>query len=298
MKRLVVAAMLFTAASALFGFGQRESGDFRYDQVTRLEVEADTFAVEIRATRGRQIEMTVENYPDSYTVYHSMTGSTVEVWVERDFSLFSPPHRGKLVFNVPADVDLSLEASTGDVFATGLAGGDVRIETSTGSISVEELTDGAYLRATTGRIDLRRSAGRFTVRSSTGPISIVDVDGDLEVSSSTGSQSYEQIEGDIDARSTTGRIELDDTTGRVKLHSSTGRQTGEDVQLTGDSSFESTTGSIEIDLVNDLAALEFDLRSTTGSLQVGNDRSQRRLFLGGTGYSVLGSTSTGSQRFF
>jgi hypothetical protein len=280
MRRFFVVTVLLAVSVVGFAVGQRESGDFRYDRVAGLEVDAGTFAVEVRASRGRHVAMEVENYPSDYTVYHSTSGSSVRVWVERDFPLFSRPHRGKLVFTVPADIDLTIDNSTGSVFASGLGGGDVRIETSTGAVTAEELSSGAHLATTTGRIDLRRSAGDFTVRSTTGSISITDVEGDLDVDS------------------TTGRIELVDVIGRLQLRTSTGRQVGTSVQLTDDSSFNSTTGSIEIDLVNDLDSLEFDLTSTTGSLRVGTDRSQRRLFLGGTGLTVSGTTSTGSQHFF
>ncbi len=298
MKRLVIAAVLLITASSLFGFGERESGEFQYSGMNALEVEAETFAVEIRATRGRRVEMEVENAPNSYTVYHSTENGAVRVWVERTFSLFSRPHRGRLVFLVPADMALTLDTSTGEVYATGITTDSVSIETSTGSVLVEEFTRGASVRSTTGGIDIRRSEGDFTVRSTTGSIAITSVDGDLEVNSSTGSQRYEEITGDIDARSTTGRIELSDTEGRLRLRTSTGRQVGADVRLTGDSSFDSTTGSIEMDLENDVHALEFDLSSTTGSLRVGADRSQRELFLSGTGHTVTGSTSTGSQHYF
>lgn len=298
MKRLGIAAVLMITTVSLFAFGQRESGEFGYAGMTALEVEAETFAVEVRPTGGRRVEMQVENAPNSYTVYHSAEGDTVRVWVERTFSLFSRPHRGRLVFLVPADIDLSVDTSTGEIYATGLTGGEVAVETSTGSILVEEFGDGASVRSTTGSIDIRRCEGVYTVRSTTGRIALTSVEGDLEVASSTGSQRYEQIVGDIDARSTTGRIELSDTEGRLRLRTSTGRQIGTDVLLTGDSAFDSTTGDIEMDLANDVDSLEFDLSSTTGSLRVGSDRSQRELFLSGTGYTITGSTSTGSQHYF
>jgi lia operon protein LiaG len=298
MKRLVVAAVLLITAISLFAFGQRESGDFGYAGTTALEVEAETFAVEIRATRTRRVEMQVENAPNGYTVYHSTDDGAVRVWVERTFSLFSRPHRGRLVFIVPSDIDVSVDTSTGEVYAAGLTGDAVAIETSTGSVLVEGFTNGARVRSTTGSIDIRRSEGDYVVRSTTGSIAITSVNGDLEVSSSTGRQRYQEVIGDIDARSTTGRIELSDTEGRLRLRTSTGRQIGTGVLLAGNSSFDSTTGDIEMDLANDVDALEFDLSSTTGSLRVASDRSQRELFVSGTGFTVTGSTSTGSQHFF
>ncbi len=298
MKRYVFLAVVFLSAAVLQATGQGEGGEFSLEGVRSLEVDAKTFAVEIQGTSDRRATMTVENRPDSHTVLHSITGSRVRIWVEQEFTLFSRPHRGRLVFRVPEGTDLTVGTTTGTVRISGIAGSDLRIETSTGGIELEGIRSDARVRSNTGTIEVRRSAGRFDVGTSTGSIALRGFDGEITAASSTGRHSYLDVRGDIDARSTTGRIELNDTIGTVRLQTSTGNQTGSSVTLTGNSSFRASTGSIEIDLTNSLEELEFDLTSSTGSLQVGRERSQRRLFLGGTGISVMGSTSTGSQRFF
>jgi hypothetical protein len=86
--------------------------------------------------------------------------------------------------------------------------------------------------------------------------------------------------------------------GTLDLDTSTGSQEGRDIVLTGDSSFESSTGSITMDFAGSLEQLEFDLRSTTGSLRVGREASQRQLYLGGTGFTIRGKSSTGSQEYY
>lgn len=281
MKHLtLLLAFALIAVTNTFAGGEREGGDFTYDAISSLRVEAGTFAVDVQAVRGRHVAMEIQDYPDGYTVYHNVSGSSLRVWVESDFPLFSRSHRGKLVFRVPHDVDLAIDNSTGDVSVRGVRSEDLQVETSTGDIELERIERGAYLRSTTGSVRVRQSHGDFDVGSTTGSISLAEIAGDLRL------------------RSTTGRIEIEAVTGQVRLKTSTGRQIGRRVTLTGDSSFESSTGHIEIDLTNELDALEFDLSSTTGSLRVDDDRSQRRLFLAGTGITVKGSTSTGSQHFY
>lgn len=297
MKRLNALFVALFVAVTLSATGQRESGDFTYDTVESLTVEAETFAVDIVAFRGRQIDVRVENYPDDWTVYHSANGGTIRVWVERDFSLVSRPHRGRLVIRIPADIPVSVETSTGSVDLRGTRGGDLRVETTTGSMEVDDVGGGGTLRSTTGSISIEECTGSFDVRSTTGSIRVDRLEGDLRTTSSTGEQRLSRIVGDIDARATTGGIEIEDTNGRLAVRTSTGSIVGDEVTLTVNSSFEATTGRIEIDVTNNLDELEFDLRSTTGSLQVGDERSQRRLFFGGTGITVTGSTSTGSQHY-
>ena len=298
MKRYAICAVALLCATILPAVGQGEGGEFSFDGIQALEIDARTFAVEIQGTPGRRATMTIENLPDHHAVRHSISGSRVRIWVEQEATLFSRPHRGRLVFRVPRETELTVGTSAGTVRISDISASTLRVETSTGRIELEEIRSDVRARSNTGTIDVRRSGGRFDIGSTTGSITFRGIDGDITASGSTGRQSYTDVRGDIDARSTTGRIELDDTIGRVRLQTSTGGQTGKAVTLTGNSSFRASTGSIEIDLTNSLDELEFDLTSSTGSLQVGRERSQRRLFFGGTGISITGSTSTGSQHFF
>ncbi len=298
MKRLTLIIVSLFIPALLFGAGQGEDGDFSYSGIDSLEVDAGTFDVVVEATGGREVSMEIENYPDGFTVYHIVEGSTVRVRVEQTFSLFTLPHRGTLVFRVPASIDIGIETTTGDARVAGVSRAELRVRTTTGSIILEETTGSLFARSTTGAIEVLGSSGELEIDSTTGSLEIDDFEGTITASSTTGRHHYEEIVGQIDARSTTGRIEFRAVTARLRVRTSTGSQTGRGVLLTEDSSFEATTGSIDMDLDDNIDDLEFDLTSTTGSLRVGDERSQRRLFFGGSGLEVNASTSTGSQRFY
>jgi hypothetical protein len=299
MKRIhLVLAILALLPAILFAAGSREEGSFTYTDVTAIEVDAGTFDVTIQPTSSDVMAMEVRNEPQNYRVYHDVRGDRVVVWVERSFSLFGGFHSGDLLFRVPVTAEIDIETSTGDVVASGLSGDSLRMRTSTGSIQLRDVETDVELQTSTGSVTVESSRGEFDVRTSTGSIVLVEITGPVDTESSTGSQSFRSISGDIDAKTTTGRIEFETTVGSIQSESSTGRQSGVGVQLTEDSRFESTTGSIEIDIEQDLTELEFDLRSTTGSLSVGSEESQRRLFLGSSGIRVEGETSTGSQRYY
>ena len=299
MKRLIVTLLLLLAAfSFAAAGGSREQGDFEYTDISDLVVEAGTFDVEIDAGRGDSVEMTIDNYPDNYTVYHSVNGSTVRVWIERQNSLFQRPHRGRLRFVVPTEIDLEVDNSTGDVEMRGIVSDRIAISTSTGDVEIDDAKIDGAVDTTTGGISIDSVIGDLTVSATTGRVELSEIEGDVSVRTSTGSQNLRDIVGDLTIRATTGGVRLDDIEGRLTIRTSTGNITGEDVLLTGDSTFKASTGRIEIDLENRVENLEFDLTSTTGSLRAGDDRSQRRLFLGGTGIRVEGETSTGNQRYF
>jgi hypothetical protein len=298
MKRLVIACAMLSIASLAFAFGSRESGDFSYDGITRIEIEGDTFDVRIQGTRSRTTTLEIVEYSDKYTVLHSRSGDSLRVWVEREFSLFSRSRRGELVFNVPGDATLRIDNSTGGVTIRNIHSDILNCETSTGDIMIEDGSADYRVHSATGDVEMEECSGDFDVNTSTGDIFLSDISGPISATSSTGDQEYHDIVGDLDARSTTGDIEIDGLSGTLHLTTSTGKQYGRDIELTGDCSFETSTGSIEMDFDIDVEELEFDLTSTTGSLRVGREESQRRLFLGARGFRISGKTSTGSQRYY
>ena len=299
MKRLTLVLLsTLSVVAGVWAMGNRETGSFSYPGVREIEIESATFDVAVQTVDQDEISLEIRNNPRNYTVYHETRGDRVVVWVEKSFSLLGGFHTGELILQVPASTEIDVETSTGDVVASGLTGDSVRIRTTTGSIQTRNITSELELRTTTGRVTVESSEGEFDVSTSTGSISLVATEGPVEARSSTGSQSFESVRGDIEARTTTGRIEFSDTEGMVRAQSTTGSHRGENVLLTDDSRFQTSTGRIEIDIAQVLESLEFDLESSTGSLSVGDDRSQRRLFLGGTGITVEGRSSTGSQRYY
>ena len=298
MKLLTTLGLVLLAPALLLAAGRRDTGDFQYEGINIVRVEAETFDVRIQAIRGRHVRMEVHDRPEGYTVYHSVSGDQVTVWVERRFSLFTRPHGGTLVLLVPAQTDIGTRTSTGGVSVTRIEARSLEVATSTGSIDVADSMTDMRLSTSTGSVRVTNSSDTFEITTTTGPIVLERCVGTVSASSTTGRHRYQDVSGSVNARSSTGHIELDGVTGRIDLRTSTGTQSGRRVRLTEDSTFEASTGSIDMDLENDLAALEFDLRSSTGTLVAGAERSQRQLFLGSTGIRVSGRTSTGSQSFY
>lgn len=289
---------LLMFGTATFGLGTGEAGDVSYGNIGSVVVDAGTFAVQVRGTRGSTTSLEVRDPPDNYTVLHSVSRDRLQVWVERKFTLFNRGHRGQIVLEVPEDVELELMTSTGAVDVRDIAAERLSVETTTGRVQISQVAAAMTVETSTGAVTITDAAGSFSVTTTTGSIEVLGVTGDVRAESSTGRHRYEKVIGDVNARSTTGRIEIDGLQGTVSLRTSTGNQEGRRLVLTGDSSFESSTGNIEMDLAGDIEQYEFDLRSSTGSLRAGGEESQRRLFLGGTGFSIHGTSSTGAQDYY
>lgn len=297
MKRQTLLIPLLLLGSVLFAFGTGETGDAEFDGIREIRVDAGVFDVDVQGTRGRGTTLEVRNESDRFRVLNSTTGDTLDVWVESRFSFLGRPPRGLITLMVPADALVRVRTSTGDVEVRDVTSDRMSVDTTTGHISLEGISSRLTVETSTGGVEIQGCSGRFDITTTTGEIEIENTTGDVSARSSTGRHHYEDLIGDLVARSTTGRIEIDGMQGTLELRTSTGSQEGRDIRLTGNSSFESSTGSIEMDFEDDLEELEFDLRSTTGSLRVGREESQRQLYLGGTGFTITGESSTGSQEY-
>jgi len=298
MKRIAMLTGALLLAATAFAVGAGENGDFEYDGIHEIEIDAGTFDVDLQGTRGRRTSLEVRDQPDNVEILHSRSDDRLEIWTERRFSFFNRPHRGTLVLLVPADAEVRIRTSTGDVTVRNLRGDRFFADTTTGDVRLQEIATSVRAETSTGAIEIVDSAGQFDLTTTTGRIMLESVTGDVVAESSTGRQSYTDLIGDLVAHSTTGRIEIDGSQGSLDIRTSTGNQEGRRIVLSGDSSFESSTGSIRMDFVDDIERLEFDLRSTTGSLRVGREDSQRQLYLGGTGFTIRGKSSTGSQEYY
>ena len=223
MKRIVVLAPFLLAAALSFALGTGEGGDFEYDGIREIEIAAGTFAVDAQGTRGRTTSLEVRNDSDNFRVLHTRSGDRLEIWVERKFSFFDRSHRGELVLLVPRDTDLRIRTSTGSVDIRNITSDRLSVDTTTGDITLEEISTSMSVETSTGAVEILDSAGRFDIKSTTGEIELLRATGDVVAESSTGDHSYHDLIGDLLARSTTGRIEIDGMQGTLDLRTSTAK---------------------------------------------------------------------------
>lgn len=136
---------------------------------------------------------------------------------------------------LPADTEVVVRTSNGQVRASGLAG-DVDLQTSNGRVAVAEV------------------GGDLRVRTSNGEVTVADVRGDAVLSSSNGSIRVGGVDGSVDARSSNGRVEVDGVRGDAYVRSSNGRL--EVAAVTGDVDAETSNGGVTVRGTGDPVALD------------------------------------------
>jgi hypothetical protein len=240
-------ALLLTALGAgAEGWFEEESADtFDYNNCDELVVEkAAVFSVEVAGDSGSRITGRIIQPRNSrLEVKHERRGRTVRIWAVERWSFFgwtTGEHR--LQLRVPSNCN-------------------VRVDTDTGSIFVEDLR------------------GDLTLRADTGSVTVRDCRGELQASTDT------------------GNVEVADFRGRLALRSDTGSLTGAGVELNGDSTFRTDTGDIEFQLDNPRSELRYELATDTGRIEVGANRAREWLASGDGHILVRAESDTGSLQY-
>jgi DUF4097 and DUF4098 domain-containing protein YvlB len=129
---------------------------------------------------------------------------------------------------VPVGVKVIARAQTGDISVSGTRGG-VELNTQSGDINVEDVTELADLTSLSGDISGRGLSGRVDVRTTGGEVTLVDVKGDVETTSISGDINLRNVAARyVRAKSTSGDVTYDggvDSTGRYELGSHSGSVT-------------------------------------------------------------------------
>ncbi len=223
------------------------------------------------ASDVRSIFLTLD--VDSVTVVPSEDGNVSLSWYSRD------PHKDKLSFsdgvlslNVARSSLISLSVRTYDAVLSLPAGfdGELRISTSTGSISVSDLNPALLtLNATTGSIRL----------------STLNVSGRIDTETSTGSVYMTNVTAsEISRNGTTGSTKLTDVcTSTLYAHVTTGSITLDEVDAQS-LTLRTTTGSINGTLTGSIA--DYTIRS---SVSTGSNSLPERL---DSGSRILNADAT------
>ncbi len=187
-----------------------------------IEIEgdsADTVEVEvIREGRGSEkLEVSIEPTADGVSVVGDWTGGKTG-WASGN----NPKIRYRI--KVPATFNLELDTSGGSISIDDLDG-QVRARTSGGSVRLGRIEGEVVARTSGGSIQIKGGGADIQARTSGGSINIGDVSGSVEAKTSGGSINIDEASGTIVATTGGGSVTARMATqpqGRSKLSTSGG----------------------------------------------------------------------------
>ena len=274
--------------------------DFSIDKVKYLEVEGSFCNIELNGYSGQLLKMDARiegsGDPDNYEIIYREDGDRIKVWIERPNNIWRNIE-GLLHFDVPENVVVMVDNSSGNIEAEDLKSNEITLEASSGNITTRNMKGILSLRCSSGNITLSNQNGNATIRASSGNLKIDEMKGDLEAHASSGNITIYEVIGDVEADCSSGNIKLGDIEGRLKVESSSGNIRGEDILLTGDSRFKASSGNITIGLLNEEDDLSFDLDAGSGNLYAAGSTSDDKLILRKGSINITGITTSGNQRY-
>jgi len=274
--------------------------EFSIENVKYLEVEGGFCNIELNGYSGSALKMVGSikgsGDPDKYEIIYREDNNKIKVWIEHPNNIWRNI-QGLLHFDVPDNVLVMVDNSSGNIEADDLNASEIKLEASSGNISAKNTSGEMYLKCSSGNITLSDQKGNTSARASSGNLRIDKVDGDVSAHASSGNITIYDVLGDVSADCSSGNIKLRDIEGALDTESSSGNIRGEDIKLTDDSRFKATSGNITIDLLNAEGDLSFDLDSGSGNLYAAGSSADDKLILKRGPITITGVTSSGNQRY-
>jgi DUF4097 and DUF4098 domain-containing protein YvlB len=237
----------------------------------------------VEFARGTRVETSTESgrfvvrvhYPQRQTLHASLSQL-----FKGEFDL--PRVEVRLALEVPPNLPVDLETTSGDLETSGLAGsqslqttsGDIEVHAAAAFLSITT-TSGNVMASGLGRAQVRSVSGDVALDAASGPLDIRTTSGDINLSEVTDSLGLSSVSGDIqvdraprglDAGTTSGGIVVDGLAGGlVRLRSTSG-----DVRFGLDRSLRradvsTVSGGITARLADGLGC-DLTLKSTSGTL--------------------------------
>jgi hypothetical protein len=236
---LVIYALLFYSASL---FAKTDSQTFDVVLGGTLTVRTDAGSIDISTHDEAviRLEVSVENREgDTFTYRHELTNGNLTVIGEiEDNNNWVRNLKVEFKLRIPVDYNVILDTSGGSLSIEDLKG-HVNARTSGGSISVGNVVGDVNLNTSGGSINTDTITGNLNAHTSGGSINITvnkQLTEDAKLTTSGGSITaylMEKIQIELDASTSGGRVKSDfSVAGRVKKHSVKGLINGGGPKLT------------------------------------------------------------------
>ncbi len=267
----------------LMSFAQEERSEkfFTVKPGGWLELRADFGAVQVRSWPKDEIKVEVTKWVEGrhrrsakelfedYEISYSQTARGVSIIAEmRGMSSWRRSNDGLQVefrISAPQRYNLDLNTSGGSIDVDDLIG-EARVKTSGGSLALGRIEGPVTAKTSGGSIELRQCKGDLLAHTSGGGISVGDVDGEVDVETSGGSISVDGANGNLRAHTSGGGLSLSNLRGNVEASTSGGSIEAELLApISAPCELSTSGGGILVYLSKDVKA-DIDARSSGGGV--------------------------------
>jgi DUF4097 and DUF4098 domain-containing protein YvlB len=277
-RTITLTAALFIAASAFAaedvirkGFTVSDGGTLHLnDAVGKIRIVTGGTGVAIEVTRtadDRRAEKTMRDHKITF----EQRGNDVVINNDLDhdnsfWSSWDDDYEVQWNIRVPDRYNVDVETSGGSIEIDDIRG-TVDARTSGGGIKTGRIDGEGTLMTSGGSITVAGGTARLVAHTSGGGITIGDTTGPVEAKTSGGSITLARTGGDVLARTSGGGIRIDDAMGKVDAHTSGGSiHATLSRQPAGDSTLKTSGGGVIVSLAPSIA-VDLDAQSSGGGVR-------------------------------
>ena len=278
---LFLLVALFSVMAATPAKSETENVDksFSVKSGGTLTIESDQGSIKVETWDKQTVEVLVEKKAgkqkllDGFKVNFAQKGN--DIFVEGDGERNNRVSV-KFIIKVPQKFNLDLKTGGGSIGVAGISG-EVKINTSGGSITIGNVTQGNVEAHTSGgSIKVGDVDGNLNVDTSGGSIRLGKINGKSSIDTSGGSITLEQGGSDVKAETSGGSIKIGPVKGKVDLHTS-----GGSIRI----------GIADDDVIANTSGGAIDVEGSKGRVSI--ESSGGNLFVGSSGGPVKAETSGG-----
>lgn len=276
--------LVFELAWGRAGVGSSTVLDRVFDGASRIELDAGSADVQVRTWDGEGIRVAAVQRGgdrDDYQIDVQESGGGLHVTTQ------SSPRLGFLFFGhslhytvqVPADGQVTVHTSSGDIELDGVSGADSsrapELASTSGDVRVQDLRHGLTVETGSGDVRLSDVAGPLHLKSTSGDIQLRDgAATSADVETTSGEIDLRGVAGALNLHSTSGDIDIRDARdGLLTISTSSASVTYEGSLADGNHSVAAVSGDVTLRLPDDSS---FTLQASTVSGDLSLDSFERQ----------------------
>ncbi|TFV94454.1 hypothetical protein E4S40_10550 [Algoriphagus kandeliae] len=253
-----------------------------YPGINRLEVEGGWLDVSYEGGSGTdvQVEAYLQSNDEDQDIVFVTVGDVLKIKYERkskNWTWSNGQNKGWIKITGPESIEINFRNSSGNTSVRNVASEETYMKVTSGRISAEGIDGDLTIGATSGRLSVSDVSGSVMASLTSGNADINQVSGDVNYKSTSGSLDASQIDGELNVEFTSGRAVLESIGQLGELKFTSGSIRAEEVGLGPNTSFSGSSGNFRIQTYSNLEDFNFDLSSSSGSLQVGDRKTSKKL---------------------
>ena len=280
-KILLFLVLILFISVALYAQNERSEKSFSVKPGGWLELKADFGSVQVRSWAQNEVKVEVRKWIsgrhrrsakelfEDYEIRYNQSARGVAIVAEMRGRTFWRGNDGLQVefrLMVPKQYNLDLNTSGGSIDVDDLIG-EARVKTSGGSLALGRIEGPVNAETSGGSIDLRQAKGKLFARTSGGGITVGEVSGDVDIETSGGSIEVDGAAGNLRAHTSGGGVSLRGLRGNVNASTSGGSIEAEILkQLDAPCELSTSGGGVTIYLARDIKA-DIDASTSGGEVE-------------------------------